>query len=508
MKDLQLKFRKIYLPLFLTQVSSIVIYSVFHWLILGLQLKDSLLNIFLPLIVSGLATWFYLRKRLKLLKIINEKNIDFFSFLSWLAIAVPLIISQIYIENKNANLTEIRNISDIDFNKTTELYSIQNALVNKENYKMWVERSFKGKYQEKIVIRCYYMCPLIDDLSQHLNLKESRIWIGVSFSEDFSNRVFENKEKQNKAINNFISSTPELYKNHKFQTNYLKNLIRDDDFNSYFYLLKRQLPEIKKNDVLILKEPSATAKSKASANSKWFFRIFMGGNLIWLILIVFSGVDKKELTKFNKKQKKAFSWKSSVQDYIWIKAFWGTSILIAINLFLFVFMYLADINFNNSYDLLRWGAISDKSLINEEWWRLFTSIFLHGGFVHLIYNMVILVFLGCLIESILGTKKFLILYLLCGISASLITLLFKSNYVEAGASGAIFGLCGIYFGLTLIRYIEKNFLLVLISIFVILNILFSLRSGISMSSHLGGLISGVVITLIYFPLEKQFNQNV
>jgi len=270
-------------------------------------------------------------------------------------LAIPLIISQIYIENKNANLTEVKNVSDINLNKTTELYSIQYAFADKENYRMWTERSFKGKYQQEIVITSYFICPLVDSSNYPVSrMKNNLVWIGVSFSEDFSNRVFENEEKQNKAIGNFIRSTPELYKNHRFQTNYLRNLIRNDDFNSYFYPLKRQFPKMNKNDVLILKEINTAVEDRASDNVKWFFRAFMGGNLIWLIFIGFAAMNKNELTKFNKKQKEPFSWKYFTQDIVWVKAFRGTLVLVSINLIVYIILYFSDINFNNSYELLKW----------------------------------------------------------------------------------------------------------------------------------------------------------
>jgi len=502
MKSILLKFQKIYFPLLLSQLILIVAYSTFHGLVLSLHLKNSLLEFFLPIIIAGLISWFVCRPRFRLLKF-NEKTTDFFTLFSWPILAIPLMISQIYIENKTAIITEIKTVSNINLNKTTELYSIQNAFADKENYRMWSERKVSGRNQEKLIITSYFICPLIDSIN-HLtsNFKNNQVWIGQSFSKAFSNRVFENQEKQNNDINNFIISTQKLYKEHQFQTIYLRNLITDDDFNSYFFILKSRRPEIKKQDVLILKEEKTTVKNKSVDNITWFFRTFIGGNLIWLVFIAFAGIDKKELTKFNKKQNEPFFGKKNVQNLVWLQTFWGTSILISTNLFVYIIMYFSDLNFNNSNELLRWGAANDRLIMNGEWWRLATSIFVHGGLIHLIYNMVILAFMGCLIESILGAKKYLILYLSCGISASLVTLFFKSNFVEVGASGAIFGLCGIYYGLTLIHYIERNFFIGLISIFVLLNILFSFKSGVSMSAHLGGLISGFIIAIIYFPFEK------
>lgn len=75
-----------------------------------------------------------------------------------------------------------------------------------------------------------------------------------------------------------------------------------------------------------------------------------------------------------------------------------------------------------------------------EIWRYITSIFLHGDIVHLIYNMMALFFFGIYLESFLGSKKFISIYLISGIIANIITLPFYN--LSLGASGAIFGIIG------------------------------------------------------------------
>lgn len=73
-------------------------------------------------------------------------------------------------------------------------------------------------------------------------------------------------------------------------------------------------------------------------------------------------------------------------------------------------------------------------------WRFFTSIFLHGGLAHLIYNLFALILFGSILESLIGGRKFLFVFFLTGILANLVSVNFYSS--SLGASGAIFGVIG------------------------------------------------------------------
>ncbi len=76
----------------------------------------------------------------------------------------------------------------------------------------------------------------------------------------------------------------------------------------------------------------------------------------------------------------------------------------------------------------------------EEFWRFVSAIFLHGSFVHLVYNLFALALFGLILESLIGSKRFAIVFFVTGILANLISV----NFYEfsLGASGAIFGVIG------------------------------------------------------------------
>lgn len=140
-------------------------------------------------------------------------------------------------------------------------------------------------------------------------------------------------------------------------------------------------------------------------------------------------------------------------------------------------------------------------LNNGEYWRLLTVALTHGGVMHLFFNMYALLVLGNSVESALGRNKFLIIFLISQVGASLASIYFSSiNTVSVGASGAIFGLFGA------MAVISKRFGLETKQIYVLVGINFAIGfilPGIDWHAHLGGLISGVVATyLVLAPTRR------
>jgi rhomboid protease GluP len=93
--------------------------------------------------------------------------------------------------------------------------------------------------------------------------------------------------------------------------------------------------------------------------------------------------------------------------------------------------------------LVDMGALYSPLVLQEEqWWRLGTAMFLHGGMTHLLMNMFSLYLIGRGVEVYLDTKSYLSIYLFAGLLGGLFSLFMHPNSVGVGASGAIFGLFG------------------------------------------------------------------
>ncbi|MGT2948657.1 rhomboid family intramembrane serine protease [Streptococcus devriesei] len=131
-------------------------------------------------------------------------------------------------------------------------------------------------------------------------------------------------------------------------------------------------------------------------------------------------------------------------------------------------------------------------------WRLITPIFVHIGWEHFLFNSLTLYFVGQLAESIWGSGKFLLLYLLSGIMGNIFTLFFTPSVVAAGASTSLFGLFGAivilgYFGHNpFLKQLGRNY-----QALIAINLLFNLfMPSVSIAGHLGGIIGGLVSAII------------
>jgi membrane associated rhomboid family serine protease len=127
-----------------------------------------------------------------------------------------------------------------------------------------------------------------------------------------------------------------------------------------------------------------------------------------------------------------------------------------------------------------------------EWWRLFTSMFLHVNFFHLAVNMYSLYFAGTILEQLVGWWRFLLLYLVAGLAGAAGALVYSPNVPTVGASGAIFGILGALFVLERTGEISTGGQ---ITALIVLNLVitFVFSSFISVGGHVGGLLGGIAL---------------
>lgn len=142
-------------------------------------------------------------------------------------------------------------------------------------------------------------------------------------------------------------------------------------------------------------------------------------------------------------------------------------------------------------------AVHGPSIRKGEYFRLLTGGFLHGGIPHLFFNCYTLYIIGSQVESYLGKAKYLMIYFLSLLIASLTSMTFGGDSMSIGASGAIFGIIGalIYFGYHY-RVFLGNIIKTQIIPLVILNLFLGfILPGVDNFAHIGGLIGGILSTM-------------
>lgn len=175
--------------------------------------------------------------------------------------------------------------------------------------------------------------------------------------------------------------------------------------------------------------------------------------------------------------------------------------LIIINIFIFLLMFLPGVYTS----FMHLGANNYIFVQSGDYYRLFTSVFLHANLYHIFFNMYALYILGPQVEKYYGKLKFIIIYLVSGILGSLFSCVFmQANSLSIGASGAIFGLFGslAYFTYKY-RATLNNFLRSSILPTIIINLILGfLLPNVDISAHIGGLIGGILISLVVGVEEK------
>lgn len=185
-----------------------------------------------------------------------------------------------------------------------------------------------------------------------------------------------------------------------------------------------------------------------------------------------------------------------------------TYLLLAAIAVVFVLETIAggDLNGSQSLDVLEeFGALNTADVYNGEYWRMFTSMFIHIGILHILFNGYALYVLGREAERLYGSLRYAIIYVLSGLFGSLLTLATSDpRTLSAGASGAIFGLLG---SLAIFYYIQRKTLgqmaranLNQLLFFMVINLIFGFTTpGIGNAAHIGGLLGGIGLTWFMGP---------
>jgi len=195
-----------------------------------------------------------------------------------------------------------------------------------------------------------------------------------------------------------------------------------------------------------------------------------------------------------------------------------TYLLIAVNILVF-FMQLSDPDYYNAL-IENYGLVPAHIMEGKNLFTLFTSLFLHADFLHLGMNMFFLLIAGDGCERAMGSSRFLVFYLVCGVISGLFHVYLNSisSVPTIGASGAIFGVLAAFAILFPFRWLITLFGLIPVPVpailFVFLTVLIEtayVASGvvenIAHTAHVGGFLAGVFLTLLFGPRKHEIEEQ-
>ncbi|MFB9840864.1 rhomboid family intramembrane serine protease [Mucilaginibacter ginsenosidivorans] len=449
----------------------------------------------------------------------RQGNLPFlYLFAACLAISIPTIVLQNYLLTATGKLTPVIQTSEISQKPITKYYTIANHYIDKQHAVIHRRTEVSGRNNENLTFHVYVACPILDKVPQtrvdnNSTFKLPVAWLGTEYTKGISNHSSDaEKEQAFKELG--IEAYNKLREQDLNQFVYLDHIGNNDHRKGYYAAIK-EIPQYDGREPLVFESRNEPFEARNGKKLGWIFRSFAIGAIIWFVMLLFPKFNSAE---FKKLPEYSFQnqWKSFCKFIQTIRITKKSSvslIIIAINILVFVIMVFAGLGFISfdGQELYAWGANYRPAVIDGQWWRLLTNIFLHGGLMHLMLNMYGLLFVSIFLEPILGRAKYLIAYILCGLFASLASIWWHPATLSVGASGAIFGLFGVLTALLTTNKVDtssKKGLLINNAIFIGINLIMGFAGGIDNAAHIGGLLTGILIGYImYFFVDEPNNKR-
>jgi membrane associated rhomboid family serine protease len=505
MHKLYYKFKLVFIPFLVVAIAFIGGYTLLHLLLIKLMafsLPEDMVNYWIPIALPWIPILVWLRPRIRLLKLKTDTgDLPFlYRMAAWFALCIPTIIAQHYIETASGKLTQLASVERITVTDT-KYYSLQNCYIDKANAVEHTTFEVSGRHNENFNMHIYFALPILNSAADTAG-ENCVAWYGVEYDKQLSNSL-SNQEKEEKYRQFARESQGDFDKTDVGRFIYLERIGNTADHNAYNAAISNSNKYVN-NSMIVLLPINEPFEARNGGTLGWIFKTLGVGSLLWLIMVLIPKLDEDAVERRKGGRPDATekeSGKEVLDFFIPREGYFITPIIINLNILMFIIMVCAGLGFVSfgASDLLNWGGNYRPSTTNGEWWRLLTSTFLHGGLMHLMANMCGLLFVGVFLEPILGRLRYAVVYLLTGIIASASSLWWHDATVSVGASGAIFGLYGLFVALLLLKVFPKDFgkaFLVSTLIFVGYNLLMGFAGGIDNAAHIGGLVSGFVVGLV------------
>jgi rhomboid protease GluP len=473
-----------------------------------LDFKIEMWELWIPLGLPWIPITIWLRPKLRILSFdeYDDKRRFLFQVLTWGTMVSSLMVSQKYLTTATGTIQDTADILELDKTKETRYYRIKSFEVLPTFGVSYADVSTSGNYNQHLDIHMYFACPIIKDkISARTN--KLKYWYGVSFKKTISNRL-EVDEKE-KRYNEFYRECVGNMQRYPFnQLAYFERLPNSKGRDGYLNAVKNSTKE-DVGDIVILESRQEPFEKRNGNMFLWIFGSYGIGLAVILLALTWPGYSTLELERqLAGKKPESDDVIDMMKFLIPRKPHLVTSIVLDLNILVFVAMLFAGINIisPNGLQLLDWGANRRAETLSGDWWRLLTSMFLHGGVMHLFLNIYGLVLASMFVEPMLGARRYALIYFVSGITGSIASISWYENIISVGASGAIFGLCGAVLAVVFTGFVgkeDKRLALILFGPYVVINLLIGLAAGgIDNAAHIGGLISGAVVALIIYTAWK------
>lgn len=502
MKNIVAKLWLVFVPYLLSILGLLVTYSLLHWLFVvrldWVSIDSGIIEFFLPILGTVAVFFWKIHPRIKKLYFKNEKTRDFFYFIGIISFAIPIIISQIYLSSATGKLTVLKNIKAIDSLPKTKYYQLEQYHLYKEAVGIHTDISTSGKQNQYLNFKVFCVQPITVQIKDTIN-DETHYWFCTKYYKEISNRKSDDEKKA--AFEAFMLDCQKKFYSDRFYFNYLERIAYSKDAENYGHAASKSELARDGQDILLIPR-QGKYESRTGGTFGWILKSLGIGSLLFICMLFFARLKTASELNNDKKRSiraKARGWQKNNEFFIPRKNYFLTPILIYSNIIIYLLLYFSGAGFFqiDYHSLHDFGGVTRWAVKSGELWRLFTAVFLHGNLIHITNNMLSLFFVGIFLEPVLGKWRFLIIYLICGLSGSIASILWHERTLSVGASAAIFGMYGLMLALVIMKVFEKSvnkLFLALASIFVGINLFMGFtNNSTDNAAHLGGLVCGFFI---------------
>ncbi|ARS41566.1 hypothetical protein CA265_18650 [Sphingobacteriaceae bacterium GW460-11-11-14-LB5] len=321
MDYLSYKLKLIYSRYLIITLGSIVGFSIVNICLFQTQLipiEDFFYEFLIPMLLPILPVIFWLRPRLKLLRLERKNGKDLFEFyliIAWFAIICPSIFAQKYITSAVGQLTELKTISSIDQSYLTKFYKVQNLYLDKTHSAVQVEAKATGKHNENLKFTVYTAIPIYNEPTPPLMRSPSKArslqygvkssgkmelddlrpkaWLGWQMTKQINNRL--TKETKDNMFRTFLKDSHLSFLHDKiYNFDYLQKIGNSKDYKNFKKGIAHADPGSPINPVLLI--PKYTPFEKRGSHQLFLTLLsFFIGSTIWLIMLIPPKFKKEKL---------------------------------------------------------------------------------------------------------------------------------------------------------------------------------------------------------------------
>jgi len=527
MEQVIFKLKVLFVPFLIKSVVFIIAYSFLYRQLefkKGLDQIESLyIDIVFSMLFCGLFAYFVLWKKMAEQLHIADKWLSKYSVSYFLIAFLTLLIStvsmQVYLIMAAAKLTKIETSAQINISHPQQSLQIDHIFLDKSDVGIsWlkdVDNSSPFSTGHHTILNGYFILPLMSSPSDSTK-NIQHIWYAKRYNEFVSESLDE--AEQDSVLKKFSEESIRKFNTEELsQIKYFGRITSGRHFKEFVKAISKTRYSVNPDSLVILMPRYKSFQSETRFSLLLLCFSFGIGAFIILLMVLFKPLDEenkeylrtgvipvyagqKVRERTGMKFRMSLKW---LKLFLPRKGFIATPVIISLNIAIFIAMVSSVSSFFSFEiaELVKWGGNVPQLVVQGEFWRLLTGTFLHLGFSHLLANMSGLLLTGFFVERLLGTKRFVIAYVISGIVASIVSMPFHVAAVSVGASGSIFGLFGVIMALLLTNLFPKSlrrpFLLVCV-LFVSSYLFIGLGVNINNAAHIGGLICGLIIGFVFY----------